>query len=74
MDRKAKQKRMTNNILELEDRRRAIKENYQEHEGIHIDVRGRCEEAKESCLNEKCKATDVLQRLATKTISTIMKN
>ena len=44
---------MTDDILELMDRRRLAKGDQQEYERLHKEVRRRCEEAKECWLNEK---------------------
>ena len=46
-ERKAKQKWMTGDILELMDRGRLAKGDQQEYERLHKEVRRRCEEAKE---------------------------
>ena len=63
-ERKAKQKWMTDDILELMDRRRLAKGDQQEYERLHKEVRRRCEEAKECWLNEKCQRIDLLQSRA----------
>ena len=63
-ERKAKQKWMTDDILELMDRRRLAKGDQQEYERLHKEVRRRCEEAKEWWLNEKCQTIDLLQSRA----------
>ena len=62
-ERKAKQKWMTDDMLELMDRRRLAKGDQQEYKSLHIEVR-RCEEAKECWLNEKCQTIDLLQSRA----------
>ncbi|GFS13690.1 endonuclease-reverse transcriptase [Elysia marginata] len=52
-ERKTKQKWVTEDILNLLDKRRKAK-GEQEYESIHRKVRRKCEEAKEAWLNEKC--------------------
>ena len=63
-ERKAKQKWMTDDILELTDRRRLAKGDQQEYERLLKEVRRRCEEAKECWLNEKYQTIDLLQSRA----------
>ena len=55
---------MTDDILELMDRRRLAKGDQQKYERLHKEVRRRCEEAKECWLNEKCQTIDLLQSRA----------
>ena len=61
---KAIQKWITDDILELMDRRRLAKGDQQEYERLRKEVRRRCEEAKECWLNEKCQTIDLLQSRA----------
>ncbi|GFS19835.1 craniofacial development protein 2-like [Elysia marginata] len=57
-ERKTKQKRMTEDILNLMDKQRKAKGEQEEYESIHREVRRKCEEAKEAWLNEKCREKD----------------
>ncbi|GFR79578.1 endonuclease-reverse transcriptase [Elysia marginata] len=67
-ERKTKQKWMTEDILNLMDKRRKAKEEQEEYENIHKEVRRKCEEAKEAWLNEKCREIDTFQRQAPNTM------
>ncbi|GFO08669.1 endonuclease-reverse transcriptase [Plakobranchus ocellatus] len=67
-ERKTKQKWMTEDILNLMDKRRKAKGEQGEYESIHREVRRKCEEAKEAWLNEKCQEIVKLQRQAPNTM------
>ena len=62
IERKAKQKWMTDDILDLMDERRRAKGNQEEYKRLHREVRRKCNEAKEAWLDEKCREIDLLQR------------
>ncbi|GFO18885.1 endonuclease-reverse transcriptase [Plakobranchus ocellatus] len=67
-EKKTKQKWMTEDILNLMDKRRKAKGEQGEYESIHREVRRNCEEAKEAWLNEKCREIDIFQRQAPNTM------
>ena len=62
IERKAKQKWMTGEILDLMDERRRSKGNKDEYERLHKEVRRKCNEAKETWLDQKCREVDLLRR------------
>ena len=62
LKRRAKQKWMTEDILNLMDKRRQAKCNYENYEAIHKEIRNKCDEAKENWIKEKCKEIELLQR------------
>ncbi|GFS16950.1 LOW QUALITY PROTEIN: endonuclease-reverse transcriptase [Elysia marginata] len=59
---------MTEDILNLMDKRRRAKGEQKEYESIHREVRRKCEEAKEAWLIEKCREIDTFQRQAPNTM------
>ncbi|GFR67650.1 RNA-directed DNA polymerase from mobile element jockey-like [Elysia marginata] len=59
---------MTEDILNLVDKRRKAKGEQEEYESIHREVRRKCEEAKETWLNDKCREIDTFQRQAPNTM------
>ncbi|GFR64021.1 endonuclease-reverse transcriptase [Elysia marginata] len=61
MRQKAKQKWMTDEILDLMDKRRQAKNDKEVYENLHRVIRKKCDEAKEVWLNSKCKVIDQQQ-------------
>ncbi|GFR74652.1 RNA-directed DNA polymerase from mobile element jockey-like [Elysia marginata] len=59
---------MTEDILNLIDKRRKAKGEQEEYESIHREVRRKCEEGKEAWLNEKSREIDTFQRQAPNTM------
>ncbi|GFS20340.1 craniofacial development protein 2-like [Elysia marginata] len=58
-ERRARQRWMTNEILEMMDKRRQAKNDKHAYETLHKQIRKKCDEAKEKWLNEKCKNMDL---------------
>ena len=59
---RAKQKWITEDILNLMDKRRQAKCNNENYEAIHKEIRNKCDEAKENWIKEKCKEIELHQR------------
>ncbi|GFS03903.1 RNA-directed DNA polymerase from mobile element jockey-like [Elysia marginata] len=68
LERKAKQKWMTNEILEMMDERRKAKGNKEKYKLQHKKVQEECNRAKENWINNKCKDIDLHQKLDPKTM------
>ncbi|GFS27117.1 RNA-directed DNA polymerase from mobile element jockey-like [Elysia marginata] len=58
-ERRARQRWMTNEILEIMDKRKQVKNDKDAYETLHKQIRKKCDEAKEKWLNEKCKNMDL---------------
>ncbi|GFO33983.1 RNA-directed DNA polymerase from mobile element jockey-like [Plakobranchus ocellatus] len=66
--RKAKQKWMTEEILNLMEERRCAKGNKEKYEQIHKKVQEKCTMSKENWINEKCKEIEQQRKHAPQTI------
>ncbi|GFO36321.1 endonuclease-reverse transcriptase [Plakobranchus ocellatus] len=68
VNRKAKQKWMTEEILNLMEERRCAKGNKEKYEQIHKKVQGKCNMSKENWINEKCKEIEQQRKHAPQTM------
>ncbi|GFN98319.1 craniofacial development protein 2-like [Plakobranchus ocellatus] len=66
--RKAKQKWMTEEILNLMEERSCSKGNKEKYEQIHKKVQEKCNMSKENCINEKCKEIEQQRKHAPQTM------
>ncbi|GFN96473.1 RNA-directed DNA polymerase from mobile element jockey-like [Plakobranchus ocellatus] len=66
--RKAKQKWMTEEILNLMEKRRCAKGNKEKYEQIHKKVQEKCNMSKENWINEKCKEIEQQRKHAPQTM------
>ncbi|GFN93424.1 craniofacial development protein 2-like [Plakobranchus ocellatus] len=66
--RKAKQKWMTEEILNLMEERRCAKGNKEKYEQIHKKVQEKCNMSKENWINEKCKEIEQQRKHAPQTM------
>ncbi|GFO36752.1 endonuclease-reverse transcriptase [Plakobranchus ocellatus] len=66
--RKAKQKWMTEEILNFMEEKRCAKGNKEKYEQIHKKVQEKCNTSKENWINEKCKEIEQQRKHAPQTI------
>ena len=68
VEKSQKQKWIIKDILDMMDKRRKAKRQTDEYERLHKEIRKRCNEAKETWINDKCQEIYLLQRFLTQTI------